>query len=91
MLGNVPFGSLPALSLIVFNIKNGWTIILVAFITSTCVEVTQFILSVGVADIDDIILNTTGAGMGIVFFMLLKKWLPDLYEFFDGRSGLVAR
>jgi glycopeptide antibiotics resistance protein len=71
----------------IFNIKNPRTIILIAFITSTCVEITQFILSVGIADVDDIILNTTGAGLGIAFLILLQKWLPKLYLVFNNNSA----
>jgi glycopeptide antibiotics resistance protein len=57
----------------VFDIKRGKKIILISFVISICVEVTQFILGIGVADIDDVILNTTGACIGTLIIWLMRK------------------
>jgi glycopeptide antibiotics resistance protein len=52
-------------------------VILVAIATSILIETIQFIFEIGVADIDDVILNVTGAAIG--FFIskaILGKPLP---------------
>jgi glycopeptide antibiotics resistance protein len=59
---------------LVFNIKSGKKIILISLLTSICIETIQFLLGIGVADIDDVILNTIGACIGV----LLLKFLPRL-------------
>ena len=38
-----------------------------------CIEIGQFILNVGVLDIDDIILNTLGCILGITIYKLISK------------------
>lgn len=38
-----------------------------------CIEMGQFILNVGVLDIDDIILNTVGCVLGFMFYKAVKK------------------
>ncbi len=69
-VGNViwflPFGILiPAL----FRSKRKlYKTVIVAIITSFSIESLQYILCTGVSDIDDIILNTIGAGIGYVIF-----------------------
>ncbi len=39
----------------------------------TCIELGQFILNVGVLDIDDIILNTLGCVLGFMIFKVVRK------------------
>ena len=39
-----------------------------------CIEISQFILNVGVLDIDDIILNTVGCILGFVIYKAAKKY-----------------
>jgi len=52
---------------------------------STAVEISQYVLSIGVADIDDIILNMAGAGAGMAAVKLLKgSRLP--YQFSAGEN-----
>lgn len=41
--------------------------------TSMIVEFTQYILKIGVADFDDIILNTFGACLGVVLLNWFQK------------------
>ena len=50
---------------------------LIAAVTSLSVEILQFVLAVGAADVDDIILNTFGAIAGILIYKLLRKLLRD--------------
>ena len=40
-----------------------------------CIEIGQFILNVGVLDIDDIILNTLGCILGFMFYKIVRKFL----------------
>ncbi len=42
------------------------------FFTSLMVEVTQFVLDIGIADVDDIILNVIGGFIGIIGYKFLK-------------------
>ncbi len=54
----------------ILHIKDNRKIMIISFVTSISIEITQFVLSIGVADVDDIILNTTGAAVGL---FILKK------------------
>ena len=56
-----------------FRIKEPRKSILISVIISVSIEFIQFILSIGVADIDDVILNTTGATIGMLLLKLLTK------------------
>jgi len=77
LFGNIIlFMPLPFFLVFIFHVKKTGKTILIAFIISFCVELTQFIFSIGVADIDDIILNTLGAITGVAVLKLLKKALP---------------
>jgi len=74
----------------IFKITNPWLILFICGTMSTCVELTQYIFSIGVADIDDIILNTVGAALGILLLTLLKKWLPRLYLISDNQIQTLS-
>jgi glycopeptide antibiotics resistance protein len=52
------------------NIKG---VLLIALITSFSIELLQYMLCIGVADVDDVLLNVTGACIGILLLKLLKK------------------
>ena len=56
-----------------FRVKEPRKNILISVIISISIECIQFILSIGVADIDDVILNTTGATIGVFLLKLLIK------------------
>lgn len=56
-----------------FRIKEPRRSILISVIISVSIEFIQFILSIGVADIDDVILNATGATIGMLLLKLLTK------------------
>ena len=80
LFGNIAlFMPLPFFLVFIFHINSLQKTILVAFIISVCIELTQFIFSIGVADIDDIILNTIGAIFGGVILKLLKRRWPRVY------------
>jgi glycopeptide antibiotics resistance protein len=46
---------------------------IISVATSVFIEITQFVFSIGVADVDDIILNTTGAAIGLLILKMLIK------------------
>src|SRR5436190_2123710 len=56
---------------IFFGMKSYSRLLLVSFITSLAVETTQFIFRIGVADIDDLFLNTIGALTGLLILHTL--------------------
>jgi VanZ family protein len=77
LLGNIllllPLGVL--LPFLFYKCKSLLTVIAIAFCTSLLVEMLQFCLQIGMADIDDVLLNTIGAGVGYfiargIFYML---------------------
>jgi len=58
-----------------FKLRKFSTVILTTFIASFTVELLQYIFKVGVADINDIILNTTGAGIGYFIYSIYKRYI----------------
>lgn len=61
---------------LVFQVKMQRRIFLLALLTSFTVELIQFLLSIGVADIDDIILNLLGTIIGILLVKKVNSFLP---------------
>src|ERR1700681_4973998 len=59
----------------VFNVKNSNSVLLSAFLLSVSIEMLQYLFRIGVADIDDVILNTLGAGIGILIYKIYKNML----------------
>ncbi len=45
----------------------------ISFLISCCIETIQYIFEIGFADIDDVILNTTGACIGASIFLYLRR------------------
>jgi len=73
LVGNIIlFIPLPFFLSLLFNIKSAARLVLTCSLVSLVVEVSQYVLGIGVADVDDIIFNTLGACMGAV---LVKIWL----------------
>ena len=66
----VPF---PLLLFHFFKISSLRTLLLISVATSFCVETLQYIFNIGVADIDDLILNTTGACIGLLLLIPLLR------------------
>jgi len=56
----------------VFRITNFFTVVGIAFLMSFSIEVTQYFTGLGVADVDDVILNTAGAAIG---FYLCRRFI----------------
>ncbi len=55
--------------------KPGLRIVLFAAFTSVFIELMQYFFHVGVCDVDDIILNSSGAFLGFLLY-LLARWVP---------------
>ena len=68
LIGNIIlFIPLPSLLSFLFKIKSRKNIFLLAFFSSVAIELIQYIFKRGVADIDDVFLNTLGAAIGLIF------------------------
>ena len=80
LLGNIGlFIPLPFFILFLSSYTRSLKFILsIAFLISFGVESVQFILGIGVSDIDDLILNTSGAFLGYTLFMAMQRLFPDL-------------
>ena len=63
----VPFGILLPLAF-----KTNGKTILFGFLASCFIEAMQFAFAMGAADVDDIILNTLGAVIGYLFYIIAK-------------------
>lgn len=57
-----------------FTRLSNSAILLIAISTSVVIEILQLLLNAGVCDIDDLILNSAGAFVGIYVFALLNKF-----------------
>jgi glycopeptide antibiotics resistance protein len=66
----IPFPFCMAFLLNTYNYKK---LLFLGFIASFFIECTQRVLHIGVADIDDILLNTTGAFIGITIIKFIKR------------------
>ena len=69
----VPLGLLPPLLWI--NLRKLWRTLLTAALIITAVEIVQLFTLTGSCDVDDLILNLIGAGLGYGLFTLIRK--PD--------------
>jgi glycopeptide antibiotics resistance protein len=61
----------------IFGVYTKRKIILIGFLISFSIEMIQFILRIGVPDIDDIILNVTGVVIGIYLYKILWAALKN--------------
>ncbi len=88
IFGNVafflPFGLLFPL---VFRKMNAGKTILAGFLLSLFFEIIQYVTDTGGADVDDLILNTCGAALGALVFLLLKRVAPSEAKL--RRGGLI--
>jgi len=58
-----------------FRISNTRTVILLGCLTSVLIEIIQYIYHLGVADVDDVILNTLGVAIGACLSRLFFRKL----------------
>ncbi|WP_227936032.1 VanZ family protein [Alkalihalobacillus deserti] len=66
----IPIGVL--ISLLLPKLKNALTIVLILMFSLT-IESVQYVTQLGVFDVDDIMLNSLGGFIGILFFSYLKR------------------
>ena len=71
----MPFGFLLPL----FAKKNKWwQILITGIIVSVIIEIVQGILGIGISDIDDVILNTSGLLIGFgIYKLIYSVWLKE--------------
>jgi glycopeptide antibiotics resistance protein len=73
VLGNIfIFIPFPFMLLFLLGFKSYGRLLFLSFVSSTGVELIQFITNVGVADIDDILFNTLGAAIGILIMYAVE-------------------
>lgn len=77
----VPFGLLAPM--LYKGFKQLKRVLFAAMLFSLSVECSQYLLKVGVFDVDDIILNTTGAGIGFAIYWCIR------YCFSMGNSSQI--
>jgi len=74
LFGNIalflPFGLLPILFK---QLHSKSKYLLVSFLTILLIEILQYILQVGMADIDDVILNMSGVIIGFWFYKIVMR------------------
>jgi glycopeptide antibiotics resistance protein len=75
IIGFVPMGIL--LPLLFKKLSTGVKVVLTIFLISLAFEITQFIVGVGYADVDDIIQNTLGGAFG--YWLYCKYFSPLLH------------
>ncbi len=56
-----------------------WQAILCGAGLSILIEGSQYLFSVGVTDIDDLLLNTLGTAIGVLLYYIIKKKLPHRF------------
>src|SRR6185436_3844533 len=93
LLGNmllfVPF---PFLLFYVMRIKSYRKLLLISVCTSLFIEIIQITFNIGVADIDDLVLNTVGSSVGLLMLYVLSRLKINYYDQPNGRlKEAVAR
>lgn len=74
LIGNVViFIPFPFLIWYLLKIKSYRKLLLISACTSFCVESIQYLFNIGVADIDDLLLNTIGASIGLLLLLYLDS------------------
>lgn len=68
------------LPLLYKRISNFYGILIVSLLISTTIEVLQLITSFRSADVDDIFLNTLGAGVGFLIFRMVSFAMKSTYQ-----------
>ena len=72
--GNVVIFVPAGIYLMVLNKKSSiLKALLTIFFISLSIEIIQYVFRIGASDIDDIILNCLGGGIGILIYLLLEK------------------
>ena len=81
VIGNIVlFIPFSIIIIVLFKVRKPAYILLFSAGVSLLVELFQYVFRIGVADIDDIILNVFGALIGVVIFNIFKKTLRRLSQ-----------
>lgn len=78
VIGFLPFGFI--LPIMHRNMKNFWLVTLLGFTLSMFVETLQLVFKVGCFDVDDLLLNTIGAALGYIIFIICNMIRRIYYE-----------
>jgi glycopeptide antibiotics resistance protein len=74
LIGNIfLFIPFPILLFYVVGIKSYRKLALISVCTSLTIEIIQITLNIGVADIDDLVLNTVGSSIGLLILYALSR------------------
>jgi glycopeptide antibiotics resistance protein len=74
LIGNILlFIPFPFLLFYVLGIKNYRILLLLSMGTSLFIEIIQYVFNIGVADIDDLILNSAGASIGLLIIYEVSR------------------
>ena len=89
LFGNVlVFMPLGFLTPLLFSKANSFKrILLMSILVSGCIELSQFILGVGISDIDDVILNVAGGVLGYLVLWSVLWLMPGLRNLLHYESG----
>lgn len=86
LLAFVPFGvSLPL-------VRQGWSfwkVIGLGFSLSLLYEILQFILTIGMADVTDLLMNTLGVVIGVGILAFMRKLFPTKVRLIVNLLGLI--
>ena len=87
LFGNIVlFIPFPLLVFYISRNKSRRRLLIVSVCASFFIEIMQFIFNIGVADIDDILLNTIGASAGLLMLQILPRTKRVYYS--RSNSGL---
>jgi len=75
IIGFIPLGIL--LPMVFPFLRRWWRLTLCVFCLSLSFETFQLLTGVGVFDVDDLILNTTGGLIGYIFYVVGKRLMGD--------------
>lgn len=78
VIGFLPFGFI--LPIMHRNMKNFWLVTLLGLTLSMFVETLQLVFKVGCFDVDDLLLNTIGAALGYIIFIICNMIRRIYYE-----------
>ncbi|MFC5631974.1 MULTISPECIES: VanZ family protein [Streptococcus] len=81
-----PFGSCFPLIWKEFGI---WKVIGLGFMMSLSYEMLQYILTIGMADVTDLLMNTLGVVVGIGILILMRKCFPNHVQLVVNCTGLL--
>lgn len=77
ILAFIPFGLL--LPIILRPMRKGIRVVIWGFLFSMSIELLQMLTRVGSFDVDDLLLNTTGALLGLILFRICNKVRRNYY------------